>query len=252
MTLLRQIRGLLGFGAFFATEAQRCGGNHRGDEKNGISICGALFGSVALWQEAERFLRGARMVCAIIACAALVCGCKRDDMADQPRVKVLGVSTFYPDGAGARMPVEHTVTRDGPLEEDSVAWRNPVTADKFPFAITRADLMRGEQVFEINCTPCHGLLGDGDGMVPERGFTRPPTYHCERLRAAPPSYFYNVITNGIGAMYSYADRVKPDDRWRVAAYIRALQLSQDTPVGSLSADDRAKMNAGGKSNGGGP
>ena len=101
------------------------------------------------------------------------------------------------------------------------------TATRFPFPITRNDLLRGQQQFNIYCTPCHGILGDGDGMIPERGFTRPPSYHTDRLRNAPPTYFYNVITLGIGAMFPYADRVKPEDRWRVAAYIRALQFSQN-------------------------
>ncbi len=175
------------------------------------------------------------------ACGAAMgmCGCKRDDMADQPRYKSLSPSAFYADGASARMPVEHAVARDAPLEDDSIAWRTPVTlADHFPFAITRADLLRGRQVFQIDCVACHGILGDGDGMVPQRGFTRPPTFHTDRLRNAPPSYFYNVITNGIGAMYPYNDKVTPDDRWRLAAYIRALQLSQNSPRNQLPPDSR--------------
>ncbi|HVS72110.1 MAG TPA: cytochrome c [Phycisphaerae bacterium] len=161
-----------------------------------------------------------------------VVGCKRQDMADQARFKPFAPSSFYPDGASARLPVPHTVSRSTPdinLDEGQL-WQTalPLTTPA-PFPITPADLRRGQQVFTIYCTPCHGQLGDGNGMIPQRGFLHPPTYHSDRLRNAPDAYFYNVITNGIGAMYPYADRVAPDDRWRVVAYIRALQLSQYAP-----------------------
>jgi len=168
-----------------------------------------------------------------VACALLVVvlgNCKRDDMADQPKVKPLGASPLFADGAGARTPPAHTVAIDAPLQPEPATWESPTTATQFPFAIRRSDLLRGQEQFTIYCSPCHGLLGDGDGMIPQRGFTRPPTYHSERLRHAPPSYFYNVITNGIGAMFPYSDRVSPDDRWRIAAYIRALQLSQGAEI----------------------
>ena len=155
--------------------------------------------------------------------------CKRDDMADQPRLKPLAASSFFPDGASARPPVPHTVSRSNPdinLDEGQL-WQNTLPLNTpAPFPITAADLRRGQQEFTIYCTPCHGQLGDGDGMIPQRGFLHPPTYHSDRLRNAPDAYFYNVITFGIGAMYPYSDRVAPDDRWRVIAYIRALQLSQ--------------------------
>jgi mono/diheme cytochrome c family protein len=161
-----------------------------------------------------------------------VVGCKRQDMADQARFKPFAPSAFYPDGASARLPVPHTVSRSTPdinLDEGQL-WQTALPlSTPAPFPITPADLHRGQQIFTIYCTPCHGQLGDGDGMIPQRGFLHPPTYHSDRLRNAPDAYFYNVITNGIGAMYPYADRVAPDDRWRVVAYIRALQLSQHAP-----------------------
>jgi cytochrome c553 len=162
-----------------------------------------------------------------LALTAFTTACKRDDMADQPHVKPLRPSSLFADGASARHPPDHTVPIDGPLEPEIHSWQEPDTATAFPFKITRNDLLRGQQQFTVYCTPCHGILGDGEGMIPQRGFARPPSYHTDRLRNATPTYFYNVMTNGIGAMFPYSDRVSPDDRWRIAAYIRALQLSQD-------------------------
>ena len=197
-----------------------------------------------------------RVLLPLIVVAGLS-ACKRDDMADQARFKPLAASAFYADGASARMPVAHTVDRDGVEAQDwetwktarsagsGARWRALTTRTTFPFAMTRADLERGQQQFEIDCSPCHGLRGDGEGLVPGRGFTRPPTYHSERLRAASPAYIFDVITNGIGAMFPYADRVSDDDRWRIAAYIKALQLSQDAVVSNLSAEDQQKARAGG-------
>jgi mono/diheme cytochrome c family protein len=106
---------------------------------------------------------------------------------------------------------------------------------------TLALLKRGQEMFNANCVPCHGPLGYGDGMVVQRGFLPPPSYHIERLRSASDQHFYDVITQGYGAMYSYADRVTPDDRWAIIAYIRALQLSQNTKISELPADDRQKV-----------
>ncbi len=186
----------------------------------------------------------------VVSCVLL--SCKRDDMADQMKVKPYGESSFYADGAAARQLVPHTVSRADDVETPELEvgvglnvlgrWQHPLAASvTFPFAITTADLRRGQQEFEIFCTPCHGEAGDGKGMIPERGFTRPSSYHSDRLRKAPPSYFYNVITNGLGAMYPYNDRIGSDDRWRIVAYIRALQLSQYAPVASLSVIDRSKL-----------
>jgi mono/diheme cytochrome c family protein len=182
---------------------------------------------------------------------ALMAGCKRDDMADQPRVKPLRPSALFADGSSARQPPKHTVAIDAPLEPEPESWQSPSTATRFPFRMTRADLLRGQQRFTVYCTPCHGILGDGDGMIPQRGFSRPPSFHTERLRNAPPTYFYNVMTNGIGAMFPYADRVEPEDRWRIAAYIRALQLSQDAPEGG-STQPATSGSAGASTRGGAP
>ena len=107
--------------------------------------------------------------------------------------------------------------------------------------LTLALLERGQERYRIFCTPCHSELGDGNGMVVQRGFPAPPNYTIPRLRNAPPQLFYDVITNGFGAMYSYAQRVPPDDRWAIAAYIRALQISQDSKPGDLTDSERAAV-----------
>jgi mono/diheme cytochrome c family protein len=168
----------------------------------------------------------------------LPAACKHDDMADQNKPKAFGASSYFANGAASRVPPDHTVPIDASLTEDpdNQFWLSPSTATHFPFPITRADLLRGKECFEVDCTACHGMLGDGNGMVPQRGFVRPPSFHTDRLRNAPPSYFYDVITKGIGDMFSYADRVKPDDRWRIAAYIRALQLAEHAPANAASTE----------------
>jgi mono/diheme cytochrome c family protein len=168
----------------------------------------------------------------VIVLAAGVGGCKRDDMADQARGKPLGERLVFRDGGVSRLPPGHTVAVDGPLEEEDPSWEKGTAARRFPFDMTAAELRRGREHFDAICSPCHGLLGDGDGMIPERGFVRPSSFHTDRLRKVAPSYFFDVITKGIGAMFPYRDRVKIDDRWRIAAYIRALQLAQYAPADS--------------------
>jgi Cytochrome C oxidase, cbb3-type, subunit III len=158
-------------------------------------------------------------------------GC-RQDMHDQPRFKPLAKSDFYPDLRSARTPVEGTVAR-GEFHEDTYFYtgkmgHNP--GNYMPFAVTQSDLERGQQRFNIYCAPCHSRLGDGNGMVPQRGFRHPPSYHEDRLRKAPLGYFFQVITQGFGAMPDYAEQIPPRDRWCIVAYIRALQLSRDATV----------------------
>jgi len=166
----------------------------------------------------------------------VLAGC-RQEMYDQSRVKPLAQSDFYSDLRTARTPVDGTVAR-GQLHEDTYLYTGKIGAnpgDYMPFAITKADLERGRERFNIYCAPCHSRLGDGNGMVVQRGYKRPPTYHQERLRKAPLGYFFDVMTNGFGAMPDYSSQIPVEDRWRIVAYIRALQLSQNATQSDVAA-----------------
>jgi mono/diheme cytochrome c family protein len=167
----------------------------------------------------------------------LLTGC-RQDMHDQPRYKPLAESDFFADLRSARPPVEGTVAR-GQQHEDSYFYTGKIgnsPGDYMPFPVTQEVLAHGRERFDIYCSPCHSRLGDGNGIIVQRGFRAPPSYHTERLRKAPLGYFFDVMTNGFGAMPEYASQVPPADRWAIVAYIRALQLSQnatstDVPAG---------------------
>jgi len=155
----------------------------------------------------------------------------RQDMHNQPRYKPFAATSFFDDGRSARPTIEDTVAR-GQLEIDDPHFtgkQNGQHVNYFPIQITQGDVERGQERFDIYCSPCHGRLGDGHGMIVGRGLQPPPSYLEQRLVDAPVGYFFDVITNGYGAMYSYASRVPVDDRWRIVAYIRALQLSQNAP-----------------------
>ena len=174
---------------------------------------------------------------------ALLNGCKREDMHNQARHEWHEQSDFFANGMSSRPQVEGTVAQDQPLRTDPVlSWRSgDKFADTYPMRIDRVALTRGQQRYNIYCSMCHGATGYGDGMIVRRGFVRPPSFHDERLRAAAPGYFVEVITHGYGAMYSYNDRVAPDDRWKIAAYIKTLQLSRRVDLTSLSPEDRRKV-----------
>ena len=169
----------------------------------------------------------------VLSILPLISACEQD-MADQPRYDPLEPSSQFTDGASARMPAEGTVPRSADLSPPS---------ETFPFPITMALLQRGQERFDIFCSPCHGRSGDGDGMVVRRGFPAPPTYHQDALRQASDRHFYDVITDGYGAMYSYAARVPPHDRWAIVAYIRALQYSRHAPIADLPKPLRTKLEA---------
>jgi mono/diheme cytochrome c family protein len=158
----------------------------------------------------------------------VLAGC-RQDMHDQPRFKPLAMNDFYPDLRSARNPVDGTVAR-GHLHEDVYFYTGKLgdnPGDYMPFAVTEDVLTRGRERFNIYCAPCHSRVGDGNGMVVQRGYRHPPTFHQDRLRKAPLGYFFDVMTNGFGAMPDYAAQIPPRDRWSIVAYIRALQLSQN-------------------------
>jgi mono/diheme cytochrome c family protein len=123
---------------------------------------------------------------------------------------------------------------------------NGVVADQFPFPVTREVLERGRARYNIYCSPCHDYTGSGRGMIVQRGFPPPPSYHIERLRQAPAGHFFEVMTNGFGAMYSYSGRITPEDRWAIVAYIRALQLSQHATLDDVPAEARQQLTSGAK------
>jgi mono/diheme cytochrome c family protein len=165
-------------------------------------------------------------------------GC-RQDMHDQPKFKPLAESDFYADLRSARPPVDGTVAR-GDLREDAYLYTGKIgddPGDYMPFPVNADLLARGQQRYNIYCAPCHSRTGDGNGVIPSRGFPRkPPSFHADRLRKVPLGYVFDVITNGFGAMPDYASQINPQDRWAIVAYIRALQLSQaatqaDVPSG---------------------
>jgi mono/diheme cytochrome c family protein len=180
----------------------------------------------------------------------------RQDMHDQPKYKPYRESAFFADGASARQPVQGTIAR-GQLRDNAPLYtgkkapgeaaqsgdpmRNYV--DEFPFPITEQVLNRGQERFNIFCSPCHGRLGDGQGMVARRGLKQPPpaNFHSERLRRAPAGYFFDVITNGFGGMQDYSDKVPVRDRWAIVAYIRALQLSQNARIEDVPPEERSKL-----------
>jgi hypothetical protein len=186
-------------------------------------------------------------------------GC-RQDMHDNPRFEAneAGANRQLPEGTVARGSLDLYVNAPKvirpvpgqvlPPTSDGDKGPVPLGEDGFPFKITKEILDRGESRFNISCLPCHGLLGDGNGMIVQRGFRRPPSYHWERLRKAPTSHFYDVMTNGFGAMPSYADQVTPEDRWKIIAYIRALQLSQTATVAELNLkeDEKKKIEEAGQ------
>lgn len=166
-------------------------------------------------------------------------GC-RQDMADQPRYGPLAPSDFFGDGRSARPLVPGTVAR-GQLREDELFYTGKsgkVFAKELPFPVTYQVIERGHERFNIYCTPCHDRIGSGNGMIVQRGLRRPPSYHIDRLREAPVGYFYDVISNGFGAMPDYAARIAPKDRWAIVAYIRALQFSQHATLDDVPAAER--------------
>ena len=163
----------------------------------------------------------------------------RLDMQVQPKQNPLSRSDFFADQRSERPPVEGTVAR-GQLREDSYFYTGRTGSgpgNYMPFPVTKEVLERGRERYNIYCAPCHSRVGDGNGFIPSRGFSRkPPSYHIERLQKAPLGYFYDVMTNGFGIMSDYASQISPQDRWKIVAYIRALQLSQsatqaDVPTG---------------------
>jgi mono/diheme cytochrome c family protein len=189
---------------------------------------------------------GRRVGPAVVVLASLALAACRQDMHDAPRYEPLERSTFFADGQSSRPLVVNTVAR-GQLREDRHLFEGVVggrPAETFPMAVTPAVLERGQNRFNVFCSPCHGRTGEGNGMVVQRGFRKPPSYHDDRLRNAPVGYLFDVMTHGFGAMQDYSMQLTVDDRWAVAAYIRALQLSQRASVNDVPADRRGELDRG--------
>ena len=179
-----------------------------------------------------------RYSCAIAASLGLI-ACQQK-MADQPRYEPLQKSHFFDDQRASRPLVEGTVAR-GHLDADEQLYAGKsggAPATTFPFPVDRQVLLRGQQRYNVFCSPCHDRVGTGQGMIVRRGYRPPPSFHIDRLRAAPPGHFFDVISHGFGAMPDYAAQIPPRDRWMIAAYIRALQLSQNAAIGDVPESDR--------------
>jgi mono/diheme cytochrome c family protein len=173
----------------------------------------------------------------VFACALFVAGC-RQDMADQPKYKALTGSDFFGDGRSGRPLIDNTVSRNSYAEN---ALYESKDSNAIPVPVDAMLLERGEDRYRIYCSPCHGIQGDGNGMIAERGMKHPPTYHQDRMRKVTNGYLFDVITNGFGAMYGYSAQIAPKDRWAIVAYIRALQLSRNAKASDLPADAREKV-----------
>jgi hypothetical protein len=203
---------------------------------------------------------------ATLAVVALLSGCEKlmQDMYDQPKYEPLEPSPLFANNLSSRKPIPGTVAQSSGAFADASSGREGVSkhigvqdADpvlptesqvqqtypraEIPFPVTMEVLQRGQERYNIYCSPCHSRLGDGDGMVVRRGFPRPPSYHTDELRNASLGHFYDVMTYGYGLMYPYADRVPPRDRWAIAAYIRALQLSQHAQLTDLPISVRRRL-----------
>ena len=176
-------------------------------------------------------------------CAFVLGGCDeaiRQDMANQPKNRPESASDFFSDGRSVRPLIDNTVAH-GSIAND--VYNVPKDFAGFPPALKVNEklLLRGEERYKIFCAPCHGLQGDGLGMIAARGMKHPPSYHIDRLRQSPNGYYYDVITNGFGAMYSYSERIPPADRWAIIAYVRALQLSRNARAADLPPDLRQQL-----------
>ncbi|HVV79564.1 MAG TPA: cytochrome c [Pseudolabrys sp.] len=171
---------------------------------------------------------------AVIALCIAASGCTRSDMDSQPKYYEYEPGALFRDGRVLQSPVPGTVARDEPVDA-AAATQKP--------AVTAALLAQGRKQYVVFCSPCHDRVGGGRGIVVERGMPQPPSFHEQKLREADDRHFYDVITDGTGAMYSFADLISPQDRWAIVAYVRALQLSQHAAVADLPVKAREKLMA---------
>jgi mono/diheme cytochrome c family protein len=214
--------------------------NSKSEASSKSQIRIAEFGFVSNFEFRVSNILTAFALCSLLL---LTSSCRRD-MFNQPSSKPLSKNDFFQDNhMASRALVAHTVAR-GHLDEDEAFYTGKIGTNlvtTFPIPITHETLERGRERFEIYCSVCHGRTGEGNGMIVQRGFPVSPSYHIDRLRQAPIGHFFDVITQGYGIMYSYAERVEPADRWAIAAYIRALQLSHNTKLAELPSAERAQL-----------
>ncbi|HVT03539.1 MAG TPA: cytochrome c [Thermoanaerobaculia bacterium] len=182
-----------------------------------------------------------------IAGAILLAGCRPPQkMGDQPKYDPYMASDFFPDGQSARPAIAGTVAR-GYLHEDSflnTGKVNGAVAEGYPFPVTEEVVTRGRQRFDIYCSECHGRVGRGDGMIVRRGYRRPPSFHTKLLRSQPSGHFFDVMTNGFGAMPQYGTMIPVNDRWAITAYVRALQMSQNAVLDDVPPSQRGGLQGG--------
>lgn len=193
----------------------------------------------------KRSLARASAAVLMVASLAGAAAC-RQDMHDTPRYKPLQESDIYADKRSSRPIIAGTVAR-GFLREDDVFYTGMqagAPVERIPMPLTLAVVDRGRERYNIYCAPCHGIAGDGDGMIVKRGYKQPTSYHDARLRNERAGYFFDVMTRGFGQMPDYAAQVSPKDRWAIVAYIRALQLSQHASVGDLTPDEKGRLERG--------
>jgi hypothetical protein len=200
------------------------------------------FQSFQLFQMLPMFQTFKTLMVLMTVAGFAIGGC-RQQMADQPHRRPLEHSDFFDDGMASRPVEPGTVARTG-REQNDQRFNSKVDGklvDTFPFKLTMEVLARGQERYEIFCSPCHDRLGNGQGMIVRRGFTPARSFHDPRLRDAPAGHFFEVITQGFGPMPSYANQLSEHDRWAVIAYIRALQFSRNARLDELPAQDREKM-----------
>ena len=187
-------------------------------------------------------IRPSKHLLTIVLLILAVSGCRRD-MQDQPRYKPLRASRFFADSRSARPIPAGTIARDELNDTDVLhtGLNNGAFTTQFPVPITKQLLLRGQERYNIYCTPCHGFLGDGNGMIAKRGFKWPANFHTDRLRNAPPGYLFQVVSNGYGAMPAYRHQIEPNDRWAILAYLRALQLSRNATLADVPPNAHTQL-----------
>jgi cytochrome c553 len=188
-------------------------------------------------------MKGNRLHFMLLLAVLIGCGC-REEMRNDSRLKPLQEDPFFADRDSSRPLVPNTVPR-GEADTDDFFYQGEISGKLvrgFPSRITKQELERGRDRFNIYCSVCHGPTGEADGMIVQRGFPQPPSFHEQRLRDAPEGHFFHVITQGYGVMYPYADRITPEDRWAIIAYIRALQLSRNSTINDVPPDQKARLN----------